>query len=296
VDRDDPIRPAFLDASPGWRAGLVLDVRPPAAFAAGHLPGAASLPLEPEDRDEDRFATAVPSIFLPPRHRPLLVVADDAGLARALARHLEARGRAPVEALVLDAAALAGLPDRLRETGPARGRLWSPPSWLSRHRSLLPPPALGPALDLACGSGRSCVWLAERGYRVTGLDHQPEALALATRLAGSRGVACRFAVADLRRPEAVPSGPWALVTAFRFLHRPLLDRLAVLVRPGGAACLRTFRDPPGYAGHPRPRHRLGRGELIAAFPPGQWEILAHEEGFDADGLPAAGIVARRLPG
>lgn len=292
----DPAWSDRLDSLPGWRRGLVLDVRSSASFGAGHLRGAVSHPLEPGAGVTADFAALLPSIFLPPRPEPLLVVASSARLAEALATHLRARGRGAVGALGLGPAELAALPPALVERGPSRARLWQPPRWLGRHAGLLPPPALGPALDLACGSGRACVWLAEQGWRTTGLDHQPEALVLGARLAASRNVACRFLAADLRCPDAVPGGPWALVTAFRFLDRPLLARLAGLLRPGGVACVRTFRDAPGYAGHPHPRHRLARGELLRAFPAGLWEVLAHAEDFDADGRPAAGIVARRRPG
>ncbi len=282
-----------LDRLPGWRAGLVLDVRPAADFAAGHLRGAASHPLPPEAADDRTLARDLPSIHLPPRHAPLLVVAGRPAEAEALARHLAARGRDRVDGLALAATDLAILPPELLATGTSRARLWAPPAALLRHQDLLPPPALGPALDLGCGSGRACVWLAERGYRVTGIDHQAEALELGARLAAACGVACRFVTADLRRPENLPAGPWGLVTAFRFLERPLLAQLEGRVVPGGVVWVRTFADRPGYAGHPRPRHRLGRGELPAIFARGAWDILVHEEGSDDDGRPAAGIVARR---
>ncbi len=283
-----------LEALPGWRQGRILDVRPGPAFRAAHLVGAVSVPLEPCPADPAHFADALPSIFLPPREEALLVVAGSPAVAEALAANLRSRGRSAVDALALSAEAAARLPGPLRAAGPSRGRLWSPPAWLEAHAALLPPPVLGPALDLACGSGRACAWLAGLGYRVTGLDHQPEALDLGRQLAASAGVPCTFAAADLRRAEAVPAGPWALVTIHRFLDRGLLERLPGLLVPGGVACVRTFRDPPGYDGHPQPRHRLARGELLQAFPAGRFAVLAHDEGFDADGLPAAGIVARRL--
>jgi len=50
----------------------------------------------------------------------------------------------------------------------------------------LPP---GRALDLACGTGRHAVWLAERGWRVTGVDFSEVALELARTHAAERGVA-----------------------------------------------------------------------------------------------------------
>ena len=62
----------------------------------------------------------------------------------------------------------------------------------------------GRALDLACGEGRNAVWLAERGWRVTGVDFSDVALAKAAELAASRGVDVDWVVADVLdyRPEA----------------------------------------------------------------------------------------------
>ena len=159
---------------------------------------------------------------------------------------------------------------------------------------MLPPPAAGPVLDLACGSGRAAVWLAERGYRVTGIDWQQEALALGSRLATSRKVSCRFLAGDLRDPAAVPAGPWAAVLNFRFRQPELLVRIPALLQTGGVAMVRTFRSAPGYTGHPSSRHRLDPNELLRYFPAGSCEILAHEESHDPDGRPAAGIVARKI--
>ena len=283
-----PRNPAAASAPP-----RVLDIRPSAAFRAGHLPGAVGRPVTsppPGASATEHFNAAVPSIFLPPREVPLLVVADDGALATALAAHLEGRGRVPVTGCTP-----ADLPPgALAERGDAGRHLWEPPAFLAAHADLLPPPALGPVLDLACGSGRAAVWLAARGYRVTAVDWQPEALAFGRLLAADLGVEVAWVAADLRRPAAVPSGPWAVVLDFRFLERGLLARLPDLLLPGGVACVRTFRAAPGYDGHPHPRHRLAPGELLGAFPTATCEILVHEESHDPDGRPAAGVVARRL--
>lgn len=293
-----PIEPRILDwtaaaAHPAWPAGNLLDIRPEAAYRAGHPPRAVSRPLETPDGGLVAVALdrALPSIFLPPRHEPLLIIASRRETALPVARELLARGRDLVDALV---SGPGDLPERIpRETGPSRGRLWRPPPYLVEHAHRLPPPAAGPVLDLACGSGRAGVWLAERGYRVTGVDRQPEALAMGRLLALDRGVDCRFLERDLREPGAVPAGPWAGVLNFRFLQRDLLERLHPILQPGGVAVVRTFRAAPGYEGHPQPRHRLGPAELLRYFPAGRYEVEAHEENFDPDGRPAAGIVARR---
>jgi SAM-dependent methyltransferase len=55
----------------------------------------------------------------------------------------------------------------------------------------------GRALDLACGEGRNAVWLAERGWEVTGVDFSGVGLQKAEKLAESRGVSADWIAADL---------------------------------------------------------------------------------------------------
>ena len=285
-----------LRAAPGWSAGNVLDVRPAEAFRAVHLAGAASHPLEEGNGAwvaPDNLERELPSIFLPPRHEPLVVIGSRPEETDQLAAHLAGRDRVGVTGLALSGEVAAQLPGEMIEVGPSSRCLWKPPAWLERHADLLPPPVAGPVLDLACGSGRAVVWLAERGYRVTGIDWQEPALALGRRLAAHRKVACGFLAGDLRDPEAVPAGPWAVILNFRFRQADLLARIPALLQPGGVALVRTFRTAPGYTGHPRPRYRLDPFELLRYFPAGNCEILAHEESHDPDGRPAAGIVARK---
>lgn len=298
---DDPSLPApvrlreFLAAT----RGNVLDLRSSAEHAAGHLPGSVSLPLLPElttiappGRDA-WLAANLPSIFLPPPHEPLLVVADSADLARNVAAHLARRGRPDVRSLALRSDVVARLPADLVQRGSSRRALWRAPTFLRRWAHLLPPPPAGPVLDLACGSGRAAVWLAQRGWQVTGVDHQPEALTLARKLAETSGVTLSLLAADLRRPGSLPVGPWSAVVVFRYLDRELVRRLPACLRPGGLVVLNTFRDAPGYIGNPRPRHRLACGEAAALWrTDARAEIIVHEESFDDDGKPSAGVVCR----
>jgi len=58
--------------------------------------------------------------------------------------------------------------------------------------------APGRALDVACGEGRNAVWLAERGWRVTGVDFSQVGLEKARALASARGVQAELVAADLR--------------------------------------------------------------------------------------------------
>ena len=65
----------------------------------------------------------------------------------------------------------------------------APNQFLVSEVGSLPP---GRAVDLACGEGRNAVWLAERGWKVTGVDLSPIGLAKAERLARSRNVDVRW--------------------------------------------------------------------------------------------------------
>jgi SAM-dependent methyltransferase len=57
-----------------------------------------------------------------------------------------------------------------------------------------------PVLDLACGSGRHCLELARRGYRVTGVDLSAELLDLARKNALRENLPVDFVRADMRKP------------------------------------------------------------------------------------------------
>lgn len=94
----------------------------------------------------------------------------------------------------------------------------------------------GTALDLACGEGRNAVWLAEKGWRATGIDFSSVALSKAHRLAESRGVEVEWIEADLRTWR--PSARYDLVVLCYVQlppdQRRALDRAAAeAVAPGG---------------------------------------------------------------
>jgi SAM-dependent methyltransferase len=95
----------------------------------------------------------------------------------------------------------------------------------------------GRALDLACGEGRNAVWLAERGWEVTGVDFADVGLEKARGLAAARGVDATWIQADLLGYEP-PQQAFDLV-AILYLQLPadertrVLRRAAAAVAPGG---------------------------------------------------------------
>ena len=97
--------------------------------------------------------------------------------------------------------------------------------------------APGAALDLACGAGRNAVWLAERGWRVTGVDFSDVALGMARDLAASRGLDIEWIDADVVT-WTPPTDAYDLVCAL-YVQLPADERRTVLrhavdaLRPGG---------------------------------------------------------------
>ncbi len=87
----------------------------------------------------------------------------------------------------------------------------------------LPP---GRALDVACGAGRNAVWLASRGWTVTGVDFSDVALENARALAVSRRVDVEWVRADVREWQP-PAGAFDLV-AVLYLQLPAAERDAIL--------------------------------------------------------------------
>lgn len=95
----------------------------------------------------------------------------------------------------------------------------------------------GTALDLGCGQGRNALWLAERGFVVTGLDLSPVAIDQARARASELGLDATFESVDLLSWE--PDGQeWDLVV-LAYIHLPEQMRRAVhaaaqrAVAPGG---------------------------------------------------------------
>jgi SAM-dependent methyltransferase len=111
----------------------------------------------------------------------------------------------------------------------------------------------GVAVDLACGNGRNAVWLARRGWRVTGVDISAVALEQAGVRAAGMEVSVDWQHADVR--EWTPPEPVDLALV-AYLHLPLPELIAVVraagraLRPGGRLL---------YVGHARSNLERGYG-------------------------------------
>ena len=96
--------------------------------------------------------------------------------------------------------------------------------------------APGKALDLGCGEGADCIWLAEKGWAVTGVDYARAALATMEQMALEKGVMVGAVAADIFEWE--PDDEYDLVFIC-FIHvRPeerkkLLALASSALAPGG---------------------------------------------------------------
>ena len=99
----------------------------------------------------------------------------------------------------------------------------------------------GRALDLACGEGQNAIWLASRGWDVTGVDFSEVAIEKAYARAERDGVRVGFACADLLEYQPDPAA-FDLVLLL-YLHIPapgrrqVLEKVSAALAPGGTFVL-----------------------------------------------------------
>lgn len=112
-----------------------------------------------------------------------------------------------------------------------------PPEIIALSRELPP----GRAIDLGCGLGRACIWLARAGWQVDGVDFIPEAIAMAAERVAAAGVAnrVRLFVANVTKLDFL-SGPYDLAIDVGCGHgfnepdlNAYLDEVHRLLRPDG---------------------------------------------------------------
>jgi SAM-dependent methyltransferase len=191
-----------------------------------------------------------------------------------------------------------------------RQRVWSgkPNAALVREVSMIAP---GRAIDLGCGEGADAIWLAERGWTVTGVDVSAVALGRAAEHARDAGVEDRttWLARDLAQWE--PEETYDLVTA-SFLHSPIdIPRETILlaatraVAPGGTLFVVGHTAFPPWGRHDHDDVHMPSADELAStlgLRTGEWEIeTSASEDREATGpegqkavLTDAVLKARRL--
>ena len=104
----------------------------------------------------------------------------------------------------------------------------------------------GRALDLGCGTGTNGIYLAQRGWKATGVDFVGQAIRKARRKARQAGVQARFLKDDVVRLRGI-SGLFDLILDIGCFHnlsvperQTYLQNLSRLLHPQGAYLLYGF--------------------------------------------------------
>ena len=149
-------------------------------------------------------------------------------------------------------------------------------SVLSNNRHLLP--NMGTALDYACGLAANGRWLAQQGFQVTAWDASTVAVDKLNQYCQAHQINLQAEVHDLEQAALLDAQFDVLVVSF-FLHRPTLQRLTQLLKPGGLLFYQTFcgeqRNGRGPGNH---NFRLKPGELLKVF--NDMQILYYREDDD----------------
>lgn len=158
--------------------------------------------------------------------------------------------------------------------------------------------APGKALDLGCGTGTNCVYLAKHGWQATGVDFVPRAIEAARRKAAADGVSPRLVVGDVTRLTELGLGVgYRLLLDLGCFHSipdegrdAYVGGATQLAERGATMLLFCFvrRPKPARLG---PRG-VARGEVAQRFAAG-WELVAEEEGRPMLGCDAAWYRLRR---
>ena len=186
--------------------------------------------------------------------------------------------------------------DRKYRENPALSQERPPSRWLAEYAAEAVEGSR--ALDIACGTGRNTLWLAEHGWRVDAVDISPVALQILRDRLEELGLEDRVETHRADLDAFTPPHPfYDLIVKTNYLNRPLIADLQKYVRPGGLFVVETYLDHPANERRDaNPDFLLQAAELPLLF--ADWEILAYEEyPNDTDEkyrMMKAGIVARKL--
>jgi len=155
------------------------------------------------------------------------------------------------------------------------------------------------ALDVACGTGRNALFLAEHGFEVDALDISPVGLQRlqehAAQISGGGNVNCQVVDLDGYSP---PEASYDLVVVTNYLNRPLIPKLAQALCDGGILVIDTFMvDSRNGMPDFNPDYLLRAGELPGYFD-STHEVLALEdarEGRCNNDMLKQAIAVRKIP-
>ncbi len=132
---------------------------------------------------------------------------------------------------------------------------------------------IGKVLDVGCGSGRDVIFLAKKGFKVTGIDASPLAKSIAERNAKENKVKALFLNEKIQDSTIEPES-FEGVLSYNTLHlfegndlEQAVKKIAQLLKPKGLLFLATFSDKEKSSRKGRPVQYFKKKELTELFKP-----------------------------
>ena len=153
-------------------------------------------------------------------------------------------------------------------------------------------PFEGTVLDMGMGEGRNAVFLAQKGFKVTGVDISSVAVKKANLLAKEYGVKIKGVVASLKDYN-IPPGSFDAIICFYYVDHGLLAKIRSWLRPGGVLIYEAYtlrqrklsqhdRDPVD--------NFLKEQELLTMFP--GMRVLKYQEPLHSKEFSASVILQK----
>jgi SAM-dependent methyltransferase len=156
----------------------------------------------------------------------------------------------------------------------------SPSPWVVKHLPLIRKG--GQVLDLACGSGRHAIWIAQQGYQVDAVDRDAQAVSSMVGIDNINVVILDLEAREWLRADQRYDG----IVVSRYLYRPLLPILSEILNPGGVLIYETFMVGNERYGKPsNPDFLLLFDELLTVYSP-LLSINSFEQGQEWKPKPA----------
>ena len=151
----------------------------------------------------------------------------------------------------------------------------SPVQFLAENYQYIP--YEGTVLDMGMGEGRNAVFLAQKGYKVTGVDISSVAVKKAYLLAQEFGVKIKGVVASLEDYKIAPNTFDAII-CFYYVDRSLVEKMKSWLKPGGILIYEAYtirEKTKKKKEHLADNEYLKEQELLKLFP--AMRVLKYEE-------------------
>lgn len=167
----------------------------------------------------------------------------------------------------------------------------SPAHFLSSNFDYIP--YGGSVLDLGMGEGRNAVFLAQKGYKVTGIDLSSIAVKKSQMLAKERGVSIKAITANVQEYN-FPENSFDAIVCFYFVDRALVEKFKKWLKPKGVIIYEAYsldqKQHGASIGEPDHEY-LKNGELLKIF--SDYRILKFEEPLHKTEFTSSIIVQKK---